>query len=227
MFTPIRCSHAFIPFLFVSALLSLPFARGDEKDPTKNAVLDLKELAREASRAAKTQLVSGEGTALFEFYRQLPGQAKPELLTKANCTIQFDQGKYNIHLEYTVDRQLVNDSQTIVYDGKTIVTNDLGKRMRPHGMEGEIFSVNNPFAAPLSARFPFNPTRLPRHVMDVEEVIKRYGNKITMNSLPSGKIEASFENGEAIYRFEVLPSNGYNIAQSSVFNKNISATVPC
>lgn len=191
----------------------------------KQGVANPVDLIREASVAAKANLRSGSGKAVFERFVKMPGKTDLKLVRKADCTIHFEGDKYYIRLDFKVDKSSEDSVQYVVCDGKVIITNELSPLFRPKGAQGAIFPVEGTNIRGYSADVPFNPTKLREAIIDVDEAIRRFKPDITSNK-DTGIIEGTFSQGNIIQRFAASPASGYNPERRLVFNTEISMTEP-
>lgn len=215
---PLMC--AVLSLLLVGTLFSIRAFCQD-----KPRVGDPVKLVREASVAAKINLRSGSGSAVFERYVKMPGKTDLELVRKADCKILFDGDKYYIQLDFRVDKTSNDQTQIVVCDGKAIITKEVSPLFRPNGSQGAVFPIRGANIRSYSADVPINPAKFQDAIMDVAEAIKKFDPAIAWNN-ETGAIEGTFASQNIINRFVAGPKAGYNVEHRSVINCDVSKTEP-
>jgi len=212
--------NTWIP-LALGVLLSGTSAYSEDKQTAPDPV----ELIRQASLAAKTNLRSGSGKAIFEKHVKMPNEREMKLVRKADCTILFDRDKYFVRLDFVVDESSKDKTQIVVCDGKAIITNEISPLFHPNGAQGAIFPIRGGNIRSYSSDVPINPSKLQEAIMDADEAIKRFNIDIRLNKA-NGMIEGIFRAENIIQQFVAGPAAGYNVERRTILNTNVSKTEP-
>jgi hypothetical protein len=214
-------------FTFLAVIGAATSARYIPADDTSVGP-DPTTLARQASLAAKSDLRSGSGIADFEHYVRADGQSKFELRTKATCTIRFDRGKYFLRMDYKIDADHRNcESRIMVFDGKTLIVNEMSKNIHPMGAWGMINDISPQGHMPIRYGFPFDPSRLYFFVFDSDASLSQKKLPVKVVMLPSKEIHLAYSLTDKVRcEADLLPQFGYNPARSAAWNSEVSKTDP-
>lgn len=217
----------------VVLLIVICFWRGIASDPLL-AEDDLLEAVLTATHASAEKIRSATGTGTYEIHRHVEGEKEPQLGTKAEIDVNFDQGHYSLHFAYekmlatvvnkdadgTEKRRSVDmkpDSLYLIDDGTTTTEVKFSPRITPAGCAGSIFESRS---QPL---FPFkNLAQLGRQ-LDFEGYVKNWGkDAFTVVVLPNGvrRISAKAKFSEKIrVEFDADPMAGFNVTAKRVYNE--------
>jgi hypothetical protein len=194
--------------------------------------------ARQASISANEGLRSATGSGVFTVQFQQVDEIEPTLTTKAKVAVQFDRGKYHIHVAFETklvrvvteeDGQktvkLVNDGAEdvdILSDGETVYVVRFSNRIRPTGCAGDIFSSNQQKRREPSimSGFPWSePARFWKEVADIDAIIKRNGaDSLSLSELESGRYRVLFPASKPIMEFDIERDAGFQITSLRAYN---------
>jgi hypothetical protein len=182
---------------------------GANQDPVR--------LIDEAYLAARDNLRSGIGTGILEIHRQEPGSEQWELIVKARAKIHFSGRKYHIRLEHEKDKVFNQEANVIIYDGTALVVNRISKLIRPKGAEAEILPVEEKDTSPTRAGFPFDPTKLPQVLLNVNTLVRKYNSSMKLTSREGGGYAGRCRTPILSIQFTALPEFGYNVGSVQLF----------
>lgn len=177
---------------------------------------------QEAYKAAMENLVSGDGTGVYEIYlARRPGkETKLELKVKAKANISFDQGKFYIRLDYEKDDLEHLDSRFIVYDGTAILVNRISKRIKPAQSEGDVYEADPTLEVMRQAGFDYNPCTLPAQILSVDNITEKT-TALTIKADANMDYLGAFDLPLVVRcTFLASKSVGYNVINFRQYNTN-------
>jgi len=174
------------------------------------------ETAREAFHASSKGLTSGTGNGRYRRY-ETAADGTWQLKVDADITTFFSGNKYHVDLAFHRDDVRHHTSTRIIYDGEAVTTTWFSPDIHPVGAHTVIFAPENNgdgTSRPWDADFPWDVSKLPKHVWDPEAVALKSHTQVTrVHQTQEGNIVV--ETSKLTHaRYECDRRYGLNIAKA-------------